>query len=189
MTFNNIFNFGFSPSIKETYFEQFLAFIFSFASSFTRTSQSLFPSLYGTDNFLALVSFPLSSVLCVVFVVAAEEEEEEEEEEDDDDGITCFLLTMIFLDDDDTRRFALPFNNEGEGEYEYSNLVVVVVVILLVVKLVVIVPQKACVIKTFCVCVCVCVWRIKVLLLFFPPFAKSRTDGRKRKFSFVGKKI
>jgi hypothetical protein len=85
MTFNNIFNFGFSPSIKETYFEQFLALIFSFASSFTRTSQSLFPSLYGTDNFLALVSFPLSSVLCVVFVAAAaaaaaaEEEEEEEE--------------------------------------------------------------------------------------------------------------
>ena len=27
-----------------------------------------------------------------------------------------------------------------------------------------------------------------MLLLFFPPFAKSRTDGRKRKFSFVGKK-
>ena len=194
MTFNNIFNFGFSPSIKETYFEQFLAFIFSFASSFTRTSQSLFPSLYGTDNFLALVSFPLSSVLCVVFVVAEEEEEEEEEEEDDDDdGITCFLLTMIFLDDDDTRRFVVPFNNEGEeegeGEYEYSNLVVVVV-ILLVVKLVVIVPQKARVIKTFCVCVflCLCV-EDKVLLLFFPPFAKSRTDGRKRKFSFVGKKI
>ena len=158
MTFNNIFNFGFSPSINETYFEQFLAFIFSFALSFTRTSQSLFPSLYGTDNFLALVSFPLSSVLCVVFVVAAAAEEEEEEEEDDDDGITCFLLTMIFLDDDDTRRFALPFNPEGEGEYEYSNLVVVVVVILLVVKLVVIVPQKACVIKTFCVCVFLCVF-------------------------------
>ena len=117
----------------------------------------MFPSLYGTDNFLALVSFPLSSVLCVVFVVA-EEEEEEEEEEDDDDGITCFLLTMIFLDDDDTRRFALPFNPEGVGEYEYSNLVVVVVVILLVVKLVVIVPQKARVIKTFCVCVFLCVF-------------------------------
>ena len=182
MTFNNIFNFGFSPSIKETYFEQFLAFIFSFASSFTRTSQSLFPSLYGTDNFLALVSFPLSSVLCVVFVVA----EEEEEEEEDDDGITCFLLTMIFLDDDDTRRFVVPFNNEGEGEYEYSNLVVVVVVILLVVKLVVIVPQKARVIKTFCVCVflCLCVWRIKVLLLFFPPFAK-RAEQTEEKENFV----
>ena len=97
---------------------------------------------------------------------------------------------MIFLDDDDTRRFVVPFNNEGEGEYEYSNLVVVVVVILLVVKLVVIVPQKARVIKTFCVCVflCVCL-EDKMLLLFFPPFAKSRTDGRKRKFSFVGKKI
>jgi hypothetical protein len=161
MTFNNIFNFGFSPSIKETYFEQFLAMIFSFASSFTRTSQSLFPSLYGTDNFLALVSFPLSSVLCVVFVAAAAAAAEEEEEEDDD-GITCFLLTIIFLDDDDTRRFVVPFNNEGEeeeeGEYEYSNLVVVVVVILLVVKLVVIVPQKACVIKTFCVCVFLCVF-------------------------------
>ena len=91
---------------------------------------------------------------------------------------------MIFLDDDDTRRFALPFNPEGEGEYEYSNLVVVVVVILLVVKLVVIVPQKACVIKTFCVCVCVCVCVCleDKSVLFFPPFAKSRTDGRKRKF-------
>ena len=191
MTFNNIFNFGFSPSIKETYFEQFLALIFSFASSFTRTSQSLFPSLYGTDNFLALVSFPLSSVLCVVFVVAAAAAEEEEED-DDDDGITCFLLTMIFLDDDDTRRFALPFNPEGEGEYEYSNLVVVVVVILLVVKLVVIVPQKACVIKTFCVCVCFCVCLEDKSVLFFPPFffAKSRTDGRKRKFcSSIGKKM
>ena len=65
---------------------------------------------------------------------------------------------MIFLDDDDTRRFVVPFNNEGEGEYEYSNLVVVVVVILLVVKLVVIVPQKARVIKTFCMCVFVCVF-------------------------------
>ena len=89
---------------------------------------------------------------------------------------------MIFLDDDDTRRFALPFNNEGEGEYEYSNLVVVVVVILLVVKLVVIVPQKACVIKTFCVCVFLwCVWRIKVLLLFFPPFAKMKEQNRRKK--------
>ena len=118
MTFNNIFNFGFSPSIKETYFEQFLALIFSFASSFTRTSQSLFPSLYGTDNFLALVSFPLSSVLFVVFV--AEEEEEEEEDDDDDDGIIFFLLAMIFLDDDDTRRFVVPFNNNEGEEYEYE---------------------------------------------------------------------
>jgi hypothetical protein len=155
MTFNNIFNFGFSPSIKETYFEQFLALIFSFASSFTRTSQSLFPSLYGTDNFLALVSFPLSSVLFVVFV-AEEEEEEEEEDDDDDDGIIFFLLAMIFLDDDDTRRFVVPFNNnegeeEEEYEYECSNRVVVVV-ILLVVKLVVIVPQKARN-KNLCVCV------------------------------------
>ena len=99
---------------------------------------------------------------------------------------------MIFLDDDDTRRFALPFNPEGEGEYEYSNLVVVVVVILLVVKLVVIVAQKACVIKTFCVCVCFCVCLEDKSVLFFPPFffAKSRTDGRKRKFcSSIGKKM
>jgi hypothetical protein len=101
---------------------------------------------------------------------------------------------MIFLDDDDTRRFVVPFNNEGEeegeGEYEYSNLVVVVVVILLVVKLVVIVPQKARVIKTFCVCVFLCVCVEDKSVLFFPPFAKSRTDGRQRKFSFaIGKKI
>jgi hypothetical protein len=191
MTFNNIFNFGFSPSIKETYFEQFLALIFSFASSFTRTSQSLFPSLYGTDNFLALVSFPLSSVLCVVFVAAAAAAAEEEEEEDDD-GITCFLLTIIFLDDDDTRRFVVPFNNEGEeeeeGEYEYSNLVVVVVIIL-VVKLVVIVPQKACVIKTFCVCVCVCVLEDKKKCVVFPSFCKEQNRQKKKKILFVGKKI
>jgi hypothetical protein len=99
---------------------------------------------------------------------------------------------MIFLDDDDTRRFALPFNNEGEGEYEYSNLVVVVVVILLVVKLVVIVPQKARVIKTFCVCVflCLCVWRIKVCCfsLLLQRAEQTDTHGRKRKFAFVGKK-
>lgn len=102
MTFNNIFNFGFSPSIKETYFEQFLALIFSFASSFTRTSQSLFPSLYGTDNFLALVSFPLSSVLFVVFV--AEEEEEEEEK------LSLYLLLLLFY----THHLIGAYTNERE---------------------------------------------------------------------------
>jgi len=170
MTFNNIFNFGFSPSIKETYFEQFLALIFSFASSFTRTSQSLFPSLYGTDNFLALVSFPFSRSSSVLVVFVAEEEEE------DDDGITCFLLTLIFLDDDDTR-FVLPFNPEGEEEYEYSNLVVVVVI--LVVKIVVIVPQKACNKNVACVCVCVLEDKDDV----FPSFCEQTES---RKFSFVG---
>ena len=158
MTFNNVFNFGFSQSIKDTYFEQFLALIFSFASSFTRTSHTLFPSLYGTDNFLALVSFPFtrSSSVLVVFVA-----EDEEEDDDDDDGIPFFL--RIFLDDE-TRRFVLPFNNEGEeeeeeeGEYEYNNLAVVVVIRVVVV---VIVPQKAKVIKTFLLCVCV-FWRIKI---------------------------
>ena len=92
---------------------------------------------------------------------------------------------MIFLDDDDTRRFALPFNPEGEGEYEYSNLVVVVVVILLVVKLVVIVPQKACVIKTFCVCVCFCVCLEDKSVLFFPPFFLQRAEQTEEKENFV----
>ena len=96
---------------------------------------------------------------------------------------------MIFLDDDDTRRFVVPFNNEGEGEYEYSNLVVVVVVILLVVKLVVIVPQKARVIKTFCVCVffCVCV-EDKSVVVVFPSFCKEQNRRKKKKIFVRWKK-
>ena len=91
---------------------------------------------------------------------------------------------MIFLDDDDTRRFALPFNPEGEGEYEYSNLVVVVVVILLVVKLVVIVPQKARVIKTFCVCL-----EDKSVVVVFPSFCKEQNRRKKKKIFVRWKKI
>ena len=30
-------------------------------------------------------------------------------------------------------------------------------------------------------CVFVCVWRIKVLLLFFPPFAKMKEQNRRKK--------
>ena len=77
-------------------------------------------------------------------------------------------------------------------EKENTNTVicVVVVVILLVVKLVVIVPQKARVIKTFCVCVFLCVcWRIKVLLLFFPPFAeRAEQTEEKENFRSLEKK-
>ena len=78
MMFNNVFNFGFSASIKDTNLEQFLSVIFCFACSFMNMSQSLFRSLYGTANVLAFVSLPWSFVSdddddSVVAVVAEEE--------------------------------------------------------------------------------------------------------------------
>ena len=110
MMFNNVFNFGFSASIKDTNLEQFLSVIFCFACSFMSMSQSLFPSLYGTANFLAFVSLPWSFV--------------SDDEDDEDDSVVAVeaeedktILTHFFCRlprDVDVPRF--PFDDKEEEE-------------------------------------------------------------------------
>lgn len=111
MMFNNVFNFGFSASIKDTNLEQFLSVIFCFACSFMSMSQSLFPSLYGTANFLAFVSLPWSFV-------------SDDEDDDEDDSVVAVeaeedktILTHFFCRlprDVDVPCF--PFDDKEEEE-------------------------------------------------------------------------
>ena len=127
MMFNNVFNFGFSASIKDTNLEQFLSVIFCFACSFMSMSQSLFPSLYGTANFLAFVSLPWSFV--------------SDDEDDEDDSVVAVeaeedktILTHFFCRlprDVDVPCF--PFDDkeeeEREGTEENGARIAIVVVI------------------------------------------------------------
>ena len=134
MMFNNVFNFGFSASIKDTNLEQFLSVIFCFACSFMSMSQSLFPSLYGTANFLAFVSLPWSFV--------------SDDEDDEDDSVVAVeaeedktILTHFFCRlprDVDVPRF--PFDDKEEEEREGTEekgarIAIVVVVVVVIVAL------------------------------------------------------
>ena len=136
MMFNNVFNFGFSASIKDTNLEQFLSVIFCFACSFMSMSQSLFPSLYGTANFLAFVSLPWS------FVSYDEDDEDDSvvavEAEEDKTILTHFFCRLPR--DVDVPRF--PFDDKEEEEREGTEekgariaIVVVVVVVVVIVAL------------------------------------------------------
>ena len=128
--FNNVFNFGFSASIKDTNLEQFLSVIFCFACSFMNMSQSLFPSLNGTANVLAFVSLPWSFV-----------------SDDDDDSVVAVeaeeektILTHFCRLPRDVDVPFFPFDDKEEEEREGTEekgarIAIVVVVIIVIVAI------------------------------------------------------